>query len=59
MEWIEANPLPQVCLNCQEEECYNCDFSLLRWHLSEEDEAACRQKMAERARQRLERLKHK
>ena len=59
MEWIEANPLPQVCLNCQEEECYNCDFALLRWHLLEEDEAACLQKMEERARQRLERLKHK
>lgn len=37
MEWIEADPLPLECENCQEEECYNCDYSGKRWYLSEED----------------------
>ena len=38
LEWIEANPLPDECLNCHEEECYNCDYAGKRWYLSEEDE---------------------
>lgn len=38
MEWIEANPLPPACQNCQEEECYNCDYAGERWVLSKEDE---------------------
>lgn len=43
MEIIEANPLPQRCLECQEAKeakelgltedayCYNCDWALDRW----------------------------
>jgi len=42
MEWIEAKPLPLECENCQEEECYNCDFAMKRWCLSEEDEERMR-----------------
>ena len=42
MEWIEANPLPTECQNCQEEDCYNCDFAMKRWYLSEEDEQRMR-----------------
>lgn len=38
MNWIEANPLPLECENCQEEECYNCDYAMKRWYLSEDDE---------------------
>lgn len=37
MEWIEVNPLPDVCQKCQEEECYNCDYAGLRWMLPKAD----------------------
>lgn len=38
MEWIEVNPLPEECIGCTEEDCYNCDFAGKRWVLSREDE---------------------
>lgn len=44
MEWIEADPLPAVCQNCQEEECYNCDYAGERWTLSQADELRVRRK---------------
>ena len=33
LEYREVSPLPEYCLNCQEQECYNCDFTLYRWEL--------------------------
>lgn len=33
LEYREVSPLPEYCLNCQEQECYNCDFALYRWEL--------------------------
>ena len=42
MEWIEADPLPVECEICQEVECYNCDYAMKRWYLSEEDEQRMR-----------------
>ncbi len=44
MEWIEANPLPQECQNCQKEECYNCDHAGKRWHLPAVDELRLRRR---------------
>ena len=42
MEWIEANPLPQVCQECEAEQregdCGSCEYGGLRFYLSEEDE---------------------
>ena len=55
MEWIEANPLPAVCQNCQEEECYNCDYAGERWTLSKADELRVRRKGLLKAIERLER----
>ena len=55
MEWIEANPLPAVCQNCQEEECYNCDFAGERWTLSQADELRIRRKGIIKAIDRLKR----
>lgn len=43
-EWIEADPLPEECLNCREEECYNCDYAGKRWYLPEEDSLRLRKK---------------
>jgi len=55
MEWIEANPLPAVCQNCQEEECYNCDYAGERWTLSQADELRVRRKGLLKAIDRLQR----
>lgn len=55
MEWIEKNPLPPECVNCQEEECYNCDYAGKRWTLSRADELRVRRKGLLKAIERLER----
>ncbi len=55
MEWIEANPLPAVCENCQEEDCYNCDYAGERWTLSQADELRVRRKGLLKAIDRLQR----
>lgn len=55
MEWIEANPLPEVCRNCQEEDCYNCDYAGERWTLSQADELRIRRKGIVKAIDRLKR----
>ncbi len=44
MEWLEANPLPKVCQDCKEDDCYNCDYAGERWYLSEVDELKLRRK---------------
>lgn len=55
MEWIEADPTPKACMDCQAEDCYNCDTAGERWQLSHEDELkACRKQMV-RAIERLQR----
>ena len=55
MEWIEADPLPAVRQNCQEEECYNCDYAGERWTLSQADELRVRRKGLLKAIERLQR----
>ena len=55
MEWLEANPLPEACADCKEEDCYNCDFAMERWNLSEKDELRVRRKMLERHIEHLQR----
>lgn len=48
LEWIEADPLPEECRNCQEEDCYNCDYAGKRWYLSEEDILRLKKKVLRR-----------
>ena len=55
MEWIEADPLPPVCQNCQEEDCYNCDHAGERWTLSQADELRIKCKGLLKAIERLQR----
>lgn len=43
MQWLEANPLPDVCRSYQAD-CYNCDHALGRWHLSEKEDLLLRRK---------------
>lgn len=54
MKWIEANPLPDACKACTEEDCYNCDYAGERWYLSQVDELKIRRKMMVRAIERLQ-----
>lgn len=55
MEWIEADPLPVECQDCQEEDCYNCNTAGKRWYLSQEDELTLRRKGLIRSIERLQR----
>lgn len=38
LEYVEVQPLPKECEGCTEGDCYNCDYALERWHLTEESE---------------------
>lgn len=58
MEWIEADPIPEACVNCQEEDCYNCDTAGERWQLSRVDELKLRRKQLVKAIERLQREIH-
>ena len=55
MEWVEADPIPKACMNCQEEDCYNCDAAGERWQLSRNDELKLRRKQFVKAINRLQR----
>lgn len=44
IEWIEADPLPAECVNCQEEDCWECDTAGKRWYLSQADELRVKRK---------------
>ena len=55
MEWIEADPLPKVCQECQEEDCWECDHAGERWYLSKLDELKVKRKGLEKALERLQR----
>lgn len=54
MEWIEVGPMPTVCQDCQEEDCYNCDAAGKRWQLSRNDELKLRRKQLVKAINRLQ-----
>ena len=56
MEWVEADPIPKACMDCLEEDCYNCDSAGERWQLSREDELRVRRRQLVKA---MERLQHK
>lgn len=55
MDWIEVDPIPEPCKDCQEEDCYNCDTAGERWQLSEEDELKLRRKQLVKAIEHLQR----
>ena len=47
--------LVMECVDCQEEECYNCDHAGERWQLSREDELLLRRKRLVKGIERLQR----
>ncbi len=55
MEYTEANPLPEICQNCTEAECYNCDYALARWPVSRKFELESTRKLKLRAIAQLQR----
>ncbi len=44
LEWHEADPLPQVCVDCKEADCWECDNAGLRWVLNPIDELKVKRK---------------
>lgn len=51
MEYIEANPLPEACINCTEPDCDVCDHGRERWLLPPEKEQELLEKLhAQRSR---------
>ena len=54
MKWLEANPLPDTCVACREEDCYNCENAGKRWYLSGKDALMLRRKMLTKAIERLQ-----
>ena len=55
MEYIEANPLPIECQECQDEDCGECDVAGMRWYLSRADELRVKRKGLLKAIERIER----
>lgn len=55
IHWIEADPLPAECVNCQEEDCWECDTAGKRWYLSQADELRVKRKGLLKAIERLQR----
>lgn len=49
IEYTEVTPLPAVCAECKEEECYNCDHLLERWGISTADEEKLKSLLAKQA----------
>ena len=54
MEWVDADPIPKACMDCQEEDCYNCDTAGERWQLSRNHELKLRRKQLVKAINRLQ-----
>ncbi|MGM9641235.1 MAG: hypothetical protein ACI3V3_07695 [Faecousia sp.] len=55
MELMERNPLPAVCLACQEPDCWECDHAGERWIISEQDRLLLDRKLKEQAIARYQR----
>ena len=55
MEWLEADPLPEECLACEDEDCYNCDYAGKRWYLSRKDSLVLQRRGLVKAIARLQR----
>ena len=52
IEYIEADPIPEVCNDCKED-CGSCDDFGLRWYLSKKDELIIHRKAKVKAIERL------
>ena len=55
MQYREVTPLPEICQNCKEVDCYNCDRAGERWLLSNADILKSRREMLMKAIERLQR----
>ena len=55
MEYIEVSPLPKVCQDCHEPDCYECDYAGERWVLPKKQELLLQKKMKEQAIRRFQR----
>lgn len=53
LEYYEVSPLPKCCTNCTEDDCYNCDHTLERWHLTPDSELELEKLRFDYAKRRL------
>ena len=53
IEWLEVKPLPEECVNCQED-CYDCDTAGKGWTLSRVDELRTKRRLIVRVIKRLQ-----
>ena len=56
MEYLERDPLPLICQECHEVDCYECDYAMARWYLADEDEAVLIERLQEQRRKRLAKM---
>ena len=57
IEYIEVNPIPEICQECEAnggDDCGSCDHAGERWILSREDELWLKRKLKIKAIQRLQ-----
>ena len=54
MNWLERKPLPIACVECKEENCYNCEHAGDRWCLSKQDELRTRRKLLVKSIERMQ-----
>lgn len=54
MELIEKKPLPKVCKNCKDPDCWECDHAGERWQMSHIDELSAKKKGLQKAIERLQ-----
>lgn len=52
IEYLEADPVPEVCKNC-DDDCYYCDYGGLRWRLTERALLVLKRKSKARAVKKL------
>ena len=57
IEYIEVNPIPEICQECEDkggDDCGSCDYAGLRWILPREEELWMKRKLKIKAIQRLQ-----
>ena len=53
-DYKEVSPNPSACSDCQEKDCYACDFAGERWKVSERDALILEKKGLEKAIERYQ-----
>ena len=55
LEYKEVSPIPTECINCEEQDCGECDIAGLRWVLTKRSELELQRKIKLKAIERFQR----